>query len=210
MLMIKTDGMCFPLWALNDPAIPETFADNIQRLEDALHVAGYNIRVLYSSSMDRCYWAMDYTPLNVWITSCSSNVGQKIVDEGTISTGGGRTIMTIGSKTYRVDGGGSGAQGQNLSKPAGGGGRQYQAPSGSTVHFVPGAPGQSGGGIGGGSNVDFSWGYALCGGGAGGSNGTSSGAALGGGGSGAFMTSSSENIAAQNGGDGYILIEYAG
>jgi hypothetical protein len=95
MLMIKTDGMCFPLWALHDPAIPKTFADNIKRLENALHAAGYNIRILYSSSMDRCYWAMDYTPLNVWIASCPSNVGQKIVDEGTIRENPHRFDQTL-------------------------------------------------------------------------------------------------------------------
>lgn len=122
-------------------------------------------------------------------------------------TAGGRTEFVIGNYTYYVTGGSAGANSGNLTKPAGLGGRKYAIGS-RQGYFIPGAPGQSGGGIGSGTNVSFDFGYALCGGGNGGGNGDSNGAVLGGGGAGSSPAGNAP--VAQDGGDGYVLIEYAG
>lgn len=123
------------------------------------------------------------------------------------ATSGGRTSFSTSTYTYYARGGDGGSNASNLTKPGGLGGRGYALGS-RHGYFIPGASGQSGGGIGGGGNVDFDFGYALCGGGSGGGNGSSSGAVLGGGGAGSSNAGNAP--VAQDGGDGYILIEYAG
>ena len=120
------------------------------------------------------------------------------------ATSGGRTSFSISTYTYYASGGNGGANASNLTKPGGLGGRSYALGS-RHGYFIPGASGQSGGGVGSGDNVNF--GYALCGGGNGGGNGAGD-AVLGGGGAGS--SNAGNTPVAQDGGDGYILIEYAG
>lgn len=121
------------------------------------------------------------------------------------NTSGGATTFKIGNATYSAGGGGYAWPGGN--NPLGGlGGATFSAPSDSIqIHGSPGESGQWGtvtkaGGSGGGA-----------GGGAGAQNNTDLriNGVLGGGGAGQG-TINSTNLCSGAGGDGYILIEYAG
>lgn len=129
----------------------------------------------------------------------------------TNGSGGGATKFTLsGTASYQSNGGSGGPQSGNLTKPGGRGGSSFSAPSGAVCHFIPGAPGMPGAGIGsGGGLTDFPF-YAAVGGGSGGGCAASGQVAIYGGGGAGSSGASSNPPAAQNGGDGYILIEYAG
>lgn len=122
---------------------------------------------------------------------------------GTQSGGGNGGTSTFNG--ISATGGLGGAKSDNFTKPSGFGGASYTIPTGVSGYHIPGASGQSGGGVYH-YNGD-SYGYSLCGGGNGGGNGQYA-ASMGGGGAGAAKTNNT--IQAQSGGDGYILIEYAG
>ena len=124
---------------------------------------------------------------------------------------GGNTSFTLsGTEIYQSNGGGGGRNSGNSAKPGGRGGDSYAAPTGAVCHFIPGAPGMPGAGISTGSNLtDFVF-YAAMGGGSGGGCAISGQNAIYGGGGGGSAGASSTPPLAQNGGDGYILIEYAG
>ena len=117
------------------------------------------------------------------------------------ATSGGDTSITIGGATYAARGGTQGAPSGNLTKPGGAGGG-FTIPSGKTAFGIYGQRGACGGYIGDSTTAPvFSY-YQPGGGG----SDTSSGK-RGSGGSGGTLRN---NIQPTAGGDGYILIEYAG
>lgn len=124
-------------------------------------------------------------------------------------SGGGTSFTLSGTESYQSNGGGGGRNSGYSVKPGGRGGDSYAAPSGAVCHFIPGAPGMPGAGISAGSNLtDFVF-YAAMGGGSGGGCAVSGQNAIYGGGGGGAAGATDTPPLAQNGGDGYILIEYA-
>ena len=125
--------------------------------------------------------------------------------------GGGATKFTVsGTVSYQSNGGSGGANSGNLTKPGGRGGSTYSVPSGAVCHFIPGAPGMPGAGVGSGASLtDYPF-YAAMGGGNGGGCAASGQLATYGGGGAGSSGASGYPPAAQDGGNGYILIEYAG
>lgn len=116
--------------------------------------------------------------------------------------GGGAGGASSFNSQYSVNGGGGGNAALNSGLRGGGGGESYSAPGSSTVFFIPGAGGQPG--I---RTAGSTWlsGQTI-GGGAGGSQNNT--AIYGGGGGGGGGAGSAKNPGA--GGNGFILIEYAG
>lgn len=125
-------------------------------------------------------------------------------------TGGATKFTLSGTASYQSNGGAGGAKGENVTKPGGRGGFSYSAPSGAVCHFIPGAPGMPGAGIGSGGNLTGFPFYAAMGGGSGGGCAASGQLATYGGGGAGASGASGNPPASQAGGDGYILIEYAG
>lgn len=131
-------------------------------------------------------------------------------DQTSGGKGGSTSFSLSGSEIYTSNGGGGGYNSGYYTKSGGRGGYSYTAPTGAVCHFIPGAPGMPGAGINAGSNLtDFVF-YAAMGGGSGGGCAISGQNAIYGGGGGGSAGASSTPPLAQNGGDGYILIEYAG
>ena len=126
------------------------------------------------------------------------SAGVNYVDENNIGsngTAGGATSFIGPSGTWSAAGGNQGSPSGNITKPGGAGGRVFSTPG--TALKIAGATGQVASVL---ANTRL---FVACGGGSGGA-GTTANGVLGGGGAGAGSRS------ATNGGDGYILIEYAG
>ena len=122
---------------------------------------------------------------------------------GTIDNGGSNGGNTT-FNGFNAPGGGGGSKAGNITKRPGAGGSSFTVPAGETAFKIPGAPGESAGGIG--SGTSFIVSYSPNGGGNGGGLNGAVTPIFGGGGGG----SSSASTSGQTGADGFILIEYAG